>query len=256
MLNMQSFSRIGLIVVSMLVAPGIVSVEATPQTEPGSGVLVGDVEPSVPLIGGRWYSFFGFMDLEQDGQTFSGTYSCCGGVIEGTVGGDDVAFTWKDPIYGQGWGSFKLRKDETMLVGVWGKEDDFGSRGTWNGLRIEEPTIEGEISHFSVGTEHPAFGAFEGTAVIGIEGDVVTGKLEGFFKTPANDGLFYRDEVLFPIEGFLKEGRLILEWEDPRNDELGAMELSKVDADWTGEWEAHRTDRRVAMRWTPIIDSP
>lgn len=247
---------LGVIGASMLLTLGMVAVEATPQVKPGSGVLAEGAEPLIPSIEGRWYSFFGFMDLEQDGHEFSGTYSCCDGVITGTVSDEDVAFTWSDPIYGKGWGSFKLRKDQTMLVGVWGKEDDFGSRGTWNAFRFDEPEVKGEISRFTVTTEHPAFGSFEGTAVVGIEGESVTGKLEGVFKTPAKDGLFYRDEVLFPLEGSLAAGRLTLEWEDPRNEELGSLELSKDEADWSGEWEAHRTDRRVAMVWTPIADSP
>ena len=249
MVSLRSGCRVVVVGILMLAAPTVTSVGSAQAKPSESTQRESGVEAVSPAsIVGRWYSFFGFMDLEQDGETFSGTYSCCDGVIKGTVNGTDVGFTWKDPIYGEGWGSFQLRKGNSMLVGVWGKEEDFASRGTWNGSRIEEPVIKGTISKFTVTTEHPAFGAFEGSAVIGIDGDTVVGKLEGFFKTPAKEGLFYRDEVFFPLEGKLQEGRLVLEWEDPRNDELGGLELDWGEAVLTGEWEAHRTDRRVAMQ--------
>jgi hypothetical protein len=209
--------------------------------------------PADYSIAGRWYSAFGYLDLEQEGRAFTGTYSCCGGTIEGTIGDTQIDFSWKDPIYGEGWGYFRAPQDGTKLLGAWGEKGDFGSSGTWNAVRHEEAMIKGEASRFRVETEHPQFGLFQGTAVIGIEGTVVTGKIEGVFETEVRDRV-YREEVHFLLEGRTEAGRLILEWEDPRNAELGGLELEGDDSKWVGEWEAHRTAIRVPMVWAREIE--
>lgn len=247
-------SRVVLIgcVVAMSAAPAMTA------EQPADSVPAADdssAPSKVASIAGRWYSAFGFLDFVQDGHNFKGTYSCCQGTMQGTVVENQIDFIWQDPIYGTGWGTFTLRDGGAKLVGVWGKDEDFGSRGTWNGARLEEPEIAGEIRRYAVEVKHPTFGEFDGFAVLGIDGESVTGQLVGFFATPAKDGHFYRDEIVFPLVGRLAAGRLALEWEDPRNEELGGLELAPDGDGWTGEWEAHRTDRRVPIRWQPAKTS-
>lgn len=201
-------------------------------------------------IAGRWYSDFGYLDLEQEGRAFTGTYSCCGGTIEGTVSSGKIDFSWKDPLYGEGWGYFQPRESLHRMVGVWGNKDDFGSAGQWNAVRIDEPALTGSVTRYRVETEHPQFGRFHGVALVGVDGAVVHGKLQGFFETTAKERT-YREEVFFLLEGEVDpQAGLVLEWEDPRHKELGGLELSLAGEQWVGTWEAHRSSQRVAMTWT------
>lgn len=228
-------------------------------TRPHFPLEVPKVDPAtVPAdysIAGRWYSAFGFLDFEQEGSAFHGTYSCCGGAIDGVISKTQIDFTWKDPIYGEGWGYYQAREN-TKLTGVWGEKDDFGAAGTWNAIRVEEPPIVGDRQRFTVEASHPQFGSFEGFAVIGIRDGAVTGKLEGAFETEARGEHLYREEVFFPLEGTVEDGRLSLEWEDPRNGELGVVELRRDGDTWTGDWQAHRTDLRAPMSWTQAPAAP
>ena len=89
--------------------------------------------PAIPDISGKWNSDFGILDFTQDGNKVRGTYSCCNGIITGTIKGNRFRFTWQDPVYGKGWGVFVLNDDGRRLIGKWGinKETTVGEWNAW-----------------------------------------------------------------------------------------------------------------------------
>jgi hypothetical protein len=96
-----------------------------------------------------WESNFGLIDLTQDGTRIKGTYaSFGGGVIDGTVADETFQFTWRDPVNGEGWGTFTLTPDRQRLEGVWGFALDRQPRGRWNASRLQQPKTLGTPSYW------------------------------------------------------------------------------------------------------------
>ena len=77
-------------------------------------------ETSSTLFNGSWTAEpLGTIELRQNEQQVSGTYSGRGGgSIEGVAQGTRLDFTWKDSN-GSGWGFFRALADGTTLVGMW-----------------------------------------------------------------------------------------------------------------------------------------
>jgi CHAT domain-containing protein/uncharacterized protein HemY len=77
------------------------------------------------LFNGSWATQpFGTIQLRQNGQQVSGTYTGRGGgKIEGIVQGNRLDFTWKDRN-GSGWGFFRAIADGATLAGMWGTGTD------------------------------------------------------------------------------------------------------------------------------------
>lgn len=77
------------------------------------------------LFNGSWATqSFGTIQLHQNGQQVSGTYTGRGsGKIEGIVQGNRLDFTWQDRT-GSGWGFFRAIADGATLAGMWGTGTD------------------------------------------------------------------------------------------------------------------------------------
>lgn len=77
---------------------------------------------------GNWdtaESGFGKIELKQNGQKVSGTYTGYGGgEINGTVRGNFLDFTWEDKQRGKGWGGFRAIAGGGKLIGNWGQKTD------------------------------------------------------------------------------------------------------------------------------------
>ena len=72
------------------------------------GKFTGEVELPPPSFKGVWEeTAFGEIELRQEGEKVSGTYTGRGGGrIEGIAQGNRLDFTWKDPEKGKGWLNF------------------------------------------------------------------------------------------------------------------------------------------------------
>ena len=86
------------------------------------GKFTGEVELPPPSFKGVWEeTAFGEIELRQEGEKVSGTYTGRGGGrIEGIAQGNRLDFTWKDPEKGKGWGFFRAVSGGRTLTGMWG----------------------------------------------------------------------------------------------------------------------------------------
>ncbi len=68
---------------------------------------------------------FGRIELQENGQRITGTYTGRGGGnIEGIVAGNRLDFTWEDSQQGKGWGFFRAVFSRDIMVGLWGDGTD------------------------------------------------------------------------------------------------------------------------------------
>lgn len=88
---------------------------------------------------GRWETgncAFGQIELQENEQTISGTYTeRGGGVIEGTAHGSRLDFTWKDG-QAEGWGFLRAIFSQGTLTGLWGYSTDKNSLQSLTGTRL------------------------------------------------------------------------------------------------------------------------
>ncbi len=193
----------------------------------------------IPFVGGDWYSYFGVLEIEQSGRTFKGTYSCCEGTIQGEMIGKRIDYTWKDAVYGEGWGYFFLEGNGNQLNGTWGEKGDLGGAGEWGAVRMVEPGYAGELTSWRVVNEHERFGSLnEGEAQLGIDENRVEGKLTGYYMTEAGEKP-YRVDLFLYIDGKIEGDEYKLEWEDPRYGLFGKVTLKRDGEALRGEWEPH-----------------
>ena len=138
---------------------------------------------------GIWESNFGLIDLTQDAARVYGTYaSFGGGAIDGTIEGETFHFTWRDPVNGEGWGTFTITPDGQRLEGVWGFGLDRQPRGRWNASRLQQPKTFGTPSYWQVtGTNRAPVGTLTGLAELYVHGPRVTGILSGHSTSTVQD---------------------------------------------------------------------
>ena len=231
---MQVHRRFASIFVLVLVVIGYFFSSSSSEAQRKS-----DSGKEFPFIAGVWYSYFGVMEIEQTGATFEGTYSCCEGRIEGQMIGKRIDYTWKDAVYGEGWGYFFLEGNGNKLNGTWGEKDDLGGAGEWGAVRMVEPDYTGDQSQWRVMNNHGRFGLLhEGQAQLGIDGDRVEGKLTGYYMTEAGEKP-YRVDLFLYIDGKVEGDEYKLEWEDPRYGLFGKVTLKRDGESLRGEWEPH-----------------
>ncbi len=215
-----------------------------------------DGQPLV-TVDGRWYSNFGFMDLQQQQWNFEGSYTCCAGKIHGELLADRIEFFWQDPIYGNGWGYFALRDQGRTLVGSWGAEHDMGSAGGWKAVRLEERAYEGEPTRWRFEATHPQLGEVRGEARIFVDGDSLAGELEGAAETPTLQTRKYRHEIFRYVEGRREGDDVVLEWRNPLTDSKGAMRLTWTDDRLEGTWHiTAEIVEPIAFQRNPADDPP
>ncbi|RMH22219.1 MAG: hypothetical protein D6696_03920 [Acidobacteria bacterium] len=200
------------------------------------------VSPPPFELGGRWYSDFGYMDLEQDGLEVEGTYSCCNGKIRGRWQGSQLEFTWEDEVYGSGWGYFYVRDRGRKLVGTWGEKDAFGSSGRWNAVRLEELAYDGIPKRFAVTAEHPVYGEIVGRATLYFDGDLIGGTWQGSASLEAR-GKPYRVELYRYLEGSAEGDEVVLTWNEPRTGDVGEIRLRRDGEVLRGDWDVYRSER-------------
>lgn len=118
--------------------------------------------PSQPMnkgvnLSGQWYSpQYEKMILEHRGDTVRGEFSYkSGGVLEGTLQGNVLYFTWEQPgdfavarrdVGGKGY--FIFSPDGTTFTGRWGYEEELDSGGAWDGERViddSDKVIDGPV---------------------------------------------------------------------------------------------------------------
>lgn len=215
--------------------------------------------PSVPSLAGRWYSYYGIMEIEQDDAGFRGTYGCCQGEISGRFQGRRIDFTWKDAIYGQGWGHLFVENQGRELKGLWGEKDDMGESGEWGAVRIVEPHYlepgyEGEVTRWRIETEHQRFGPMIGGELeLAVKDKLAEGRLEGHYMTEAYEQPF-RVDVFLLVDGTVDGDTFELEWEDPRYGHYGEIHVTRQGSQLAGEWEEYATVQRSAITLRPAAE--
>ena len=94
--------------------------------------------PSAPLqnFSGVWKTSFGMMRLTQHGNAVDGCYMFSGTArITGTVNGERLVFTYREPDGTKGAGEFTLAQDREGFSGKW-KPDGGKDGGEWTGTRV------------------------------------------------------------------------------------------------------------------------
>ncbi|MBP6630124.1 MAG: hypothetical protein KBG28_05260 [Kofleriaceae bacterium] len=136
------------VTVALAVAPGPAGAEApsTPlRTSPTVIATAGPTRAPAPrlVLGGRYDSTYGTVELTRDGDQVFGRYECCGkGSLRGRIVGRRVFYTWREDHAGEaatGHGVWTLGADG-RLTGTWGwgKRDDDG--GAWDLWQAPRPT--------------------------------------------------------------------------------------------------------------------
>lgn len=221
--------------------------------QPAAGVPVAEEVSAPDRMAGRWFSQFGYLDLKIEDGVVTGTYSCCEGRIDGILKGPEhIEFSWKDPIYGEGWGNFYLRDEGHRLVGGWGRAQDFASAGPWNAVRVEEP--EDAAQHFRVTTSSPRMGSLDGGAALTLTGGTVKGVLRGKYALEAN-GKPYHNEVYLRLEGTVTPGEMTLQWTEPIDGTQGRFTLERRTEGWSGEWHPAPGEAAAPFVLTPVPES-
>ena len=236
---------------SLIVLLGLIGTPLVGQ--PAAEVPVAEDSSVSTRLAGRWLSQFGFLDLKIEDGVVTGTYSCCAGQIDGTVKGPEhIEFSWKDPVYGEGWGNFYLRDEGRRLVGGWGRSQDFASAGPWNAVRLE--ALEDAGQSFQVSTSSPRMGSLDGAAALTLAGGTVKGVLRGRYSLEAN-GKPYQNEVFLRLEGTVTPGEMTLQWTEPIDGAQGTITLERRAEGWSGEWQSAPGEAVTPIALTPISGS-
>jgi hypothetical protein len=86
---------------------------------------------------GKWNTNWGPMDITQKGSQVMGHYTGqYKGIIEGTVSGNRLDFTWSQPDGQFGKGYFIISSDGSSINGAWGMKDSDSDGGPWTGTRV------------------------------------------------------------------------------------------------------------------------
>jgi hypothetical protein len=163
---------------------------------------------------GRWFTTFGPMELEQNGDTVRGTYGLAGS-IHGTVAGDSLTFEYSEPgETGDGW--FALRR-HGKFVGDYRPEGALQGR-TWEGLRDFDGIWDSSFGRLRIiQSEESVTGFYEGVG-------------------PAT------------IQGSMEDGRLVFRYQEPQAQGQGWFELGADGMSFAGQWCAD--GRQQWQQWT------
>jgi hypothetical protein len=86
---------------------------------------------------GKWTTNWGPMEITQKGSQVMGHYiGQYKGIIEGTVSGNRLDFTWSQPDGQFGKGYFIISSDGSAINGAWGTKDSDSDGGPWTGTRV------------------------------------------------------------------------------------------------------------------------
>lgn len=86
---------------------------------------------------GLWNTNWGPLQMTQKGQQVMGHYEGqFKGIIDGTVTGNRLSFTWSQPNGEHGKGYFILSEDGNSLDGAWGMNESESNGGSWTGTRV------------------------------------------------------------------------------------------------------------------------
>lgn len=124
-----------------------------------AGDSASETQQSYADFSGTWYTTWGQVNLEQNGNQVSGTYEYSNGEIEGTVRGNTLEFEWREDTGTYGTGYFVMRADGKGFDGEWKYHDSFGWEGSWSGEDV--PGTSDEIT-IRDGTELTARGICPG----------------------------------------------------------------------------------------------
>lgn len=93
-----------------------------------------------PTFSGKWQTTYGEMNLQQTGTKVSGSYTTNNGLIQGTVAGNELRFTWYEQSNGSsGSAVVTLSDDGASFSGPWWNDSDPSQQaGTWTGQRMGE----------------------------------------------------------------------------------------------------------------------
>ena len=239
--------------------------------------LMAGADETVGTFAGLWSSDFGVLDLVAEGSEVTGTYSCCQGELRGEVRGKTLRFSWWDPIYGEGWGTFTLSGDGRRLSGVWGVEGDPAIRGAWNAERLPGPAepenrqprsdrtprpsgqpvaedTDGTESHFEVSGSNPLLGPFAGTAVLRERQGRVRGQIDGVYTADVV-GRTMKLEVVNRLEGTATDDGYALTWSNPRDGSRGSLDMRRSGDRFRGRWRTADGQDAGELVFTPADPS-
>jgi hypothetical protein len=93
-------------------------------------------ESKTATFTGRWNTNWGPMEMTQKGSQVMGHYTGqFKGIIDGTVSGNRLDFTWSQPNGEHGKGYFVLSGDGNSIDGMWGTDESDSNGGNWTGTR-------------------------------------------------------------------------------------------------------------------------
>lgn len=94
---------------------------------------------------GTWSTNWGPLEMTQKGSRVMGHYTGqFKGIIDGTVSGRRLDFTWSQPNGEHGRGYFVMSDDGNSIDGMWGMDDSDSDGGTWTGTRVAAPAKTGK----------------------------------------------------------------------------------------------------------------
>jgi hypothetical protein len=195
---------------------------------------------------GQWESDFGILDLKQEGDTVTGTYSCCHGTIAGKINGSRLEFRWQDPVYGTGWGRFTL--DGKTMQGVWGYDGTQQANGQWRAVRFSEPHMRGKPSYWTVTGFNAQVGKLTGSAELFFHAKKVTGTIEGRYAALVA-GQEKPHDVFNYVDGSIEGTSLKLRWRNPVDQSAGDMQLIRQGDQLDGTWETDDKTARGSIRF-------
>jgi hypothetical protein len=89
-----------------------------------------------PSFSGSWDTNWGRIEMTQKGSKVMGHYAGqFSGIIDGTVAGSRLNFTWSQPNGQYGKGYFDISPDGSTITGSWGIEESDSNGGSWSGTR-------------------------------------------------------------------------------------------------------------------------
>jgi hypothetical protein len=199
-----------------------------------------------PSFEGFYESSFGGLHLVQEGSRVEGSYFCCRGVLIGEVRGEELVLRWRQPVDGtapqdplrsEGWVRFRRGQDR-RLSGTWGMDGDPTSRprGDWNAVRLAERRLQAKLTVWKTEGSEQHGGRFQGRAVLGFEGNRVSGALSATYDLHLA-GERTAVKVFNDLKGIRRGEELHLDWSNPLQGSHGTMKLSRTGAGWTGRWQ-------------------
>ena len=196
---------------------------------------------------GAWDTTYGFLEIQQEGQTVAGTYTYGGGsTIAGTVAGARLTFRYTEPTAtGEGW--FDIGPSGDSFSGSW-HEDGSADWYPWTGTRTGNRPGTVETSGFD-----GLFDSTYGRLRLSTNGDGITGS--------------YTYGGGSTIEGTIEGNRLSFRYQEPTVAGHGWFELSDDESAFSGQWQGDGTStwsewtgQRVVPEsgttWLVVLEAP